>query len=96
LEATLFATMIGGPTALRPGCEDEGNYGFVAYDIFGFLYRPLDNALAQTDMIFVRENGPFRATHIFATPEQRKNDGVEGGFAAGGCGAGKWQSAVES
>jgi len=71
LEATLFATMIGGQQ-LYDLVAKMKEYGFVAYDIFGFLYRPLDNALAQTDMIFVRENGPFRATHIFATPEQRK------------------------
>ena len=31
---------------------------FVAYDIFGFHYRPLDNALCQVDMAFVREDGP--------------------------------------
>jgi FkbM family methyltransferase len=71
LEATLFGTMIGGQQ-LYDLVTRMKEYGFVAYDIFGFLYRPLDNALAQADMIFVRENGPFRASHAFATPEQRK------------------------
>jgi FkbM family methyltransferase len=71
LEATLFGTMIDGQQ-LYDVVAKMKEYGFVAYDIFGFLYRPLDNALAQTDMIFVRENGPFRASHVFATPEQRK------------------------
>jgi FkbM family methyltransferase len=71
LEVTLFGTMIGGPQFY-----DIVTYmktvGFVAYDIFAVNYRPLDGALAQVDMIFVREDGPFRRTHAFATPEQRE------------------------
>lgn len=47
-------------------------HGFVAYDFCGFLYRPFDNALSQVDMVFVREQGLFRRSHVFATPEQRK------------------------
>jgi len=70
LEVTLFATMIGGPQFY-----DIVTYmktaGFVAYDIFPVNYRPLDGALAQLDMIFVREDGLFRRSHAFATPEQR-------------------------
>jgi hypothetical protein len=46
--------------------------GFVAYDIFGFQYRLLDGALNQFDMIFVREDGFFRQSHAYATPEQRQ------------------------
>jgi FkbM family methyltransferase len=71
LETTLFGIIIGGAQMWDVVVKLK-EYGFVAYDIFGFLYRPLDNALAQTDMVFVRENGPFRASHAFATPEQRK------------------------
>jgi FkbM family methyltransferase len=37
--------------------------GFVAYDLFGHLMRPLDGALGQLDMAFVKENGPFRTNH---------------------------------
>jgi FkbM family methyltransferase len=70
LEVTLFGTIIGG-AQLWDVVAKMKEYGFVAYDIFGFLYRPLDNALAQADMIFVRENGRFRASHVFATPQQR-------------------------
>ena len=44
--------------------------GFVVYDIVGHSYRPLDNALAQVDIVFVKENGMFRASHLFASPEQ--------------------------
>lgn len=45
--------------------------GFAAHDIFGFLYRPLDGALAQADVVFVKENGLFRRSRAFATPAQR-------------------------
>ena len=34
--------------------------GFVAYDICGLTRRPLDDALWQTDMIFVRKDDPLR------------------------------------
>jgi FkbM family methyltransferase len=71
LEVTLFGTMIGGQQ-LYDIVMKMKEFGFVAYDICGFLYRPLDNALAQIDMVFVREDGRFRASHAFATPEQRK------------------------
>ncbi len=71
LETTLFGTIIGGAQMWDVVMKMK-EYGFVAYDIFGLLYRPLDNALSQTDMVFVRENGPFRVSHAFATPEQRK------------------------
>jgi FkbM family methyltransferase len=46
--------------------------GFAAYDVCGFLYRPLDGALAQADVAFVREDGLFRRSRAFATPAQRK------------------------
>lgn len=46
--------------------------GFVPYDIFGLSYRPLDNALAQADLCFVKVDGPFRRQHFFATAQQRQ------------------------
>jgi FkbM family methyltransferase len=71
LEVTLFGTMIGGPQFYDLVIYMKAA-GFVAYDIFAVNYRPLDGALAQVDMIFVREVGPFRSSHAFATPEQRE------------------------
>jgi FkbM family methyltransferase len=71
LEATFFATMIGGPQVYDLMCQMK-ELGFVVYDIGNFLYRPLDGALAQADLVFVREHGRFRESHAFATPEQRK------------------------
>jgi len=37
-----------------------GERGFVAYDICGMTRRPLDNALWQVDMIFVRKDDALR------------------------------------
>jgi FkbM family methyltransferase len=71
LEVTLFGTMIGGPQ-LYDVVSRMKAYGFVAYDLWGFNYRPLDGALAQVDALFVREDGRFRASHAFSTPEERR------------------------
>ncbi|MDA9981751.1 FkbM family methyltransferase [Gammaproteobacteria bacterium] len=46
--------------------------GFVVYDIFGGINRLLDNALAQVDLVFVKEKGIFRDSSNFATKEQRQ------------------------
>ena len=46
------------------------NKGFVVYDIFSGHTRPLDGTLGQVDMVFVKENGKFRKSHSYATPEQ--------------------------
>ena len=51
--------------------------GFVLYDIYKFNYRPLDGALCQTDVVFVKEKSKFREQHGFATPEQRLAQIVE-------------------
>ena len=71
LEATLWGTMIGGPQLYDLVCRMK-ELGFVVYDIENPFYRPLDDALAQIDMMFVREQGRFRESHAFATAEQRK------------------------
>ena len=46
--------------------------GFVAYDMCDFQYRPLDDALSQVDIVFVKEEGQFRRHHFYATFEQRR------------------------
>jgi FkbM family methyltransferase len=70
LEVTLFGTMIGGPQ-LADVVSYMHERGFVVYDLWGMLYRPLDGALAQIDMAFVRNDSKLREAHAFATPEQR-------------------------
>lgn len=76
LETTLFGTMLGGPQVWDVMAWMK-QAGFVLYDIYGFNYRPLDGALCQTDMVFVKEKGKFREQHGFATPEQRRAQMVE-------------------
>ncbi|RPF47029.1 FkbM family methyltransferase [Thermodesulfitimonas autotrophica] len=70
LETSFFRFFHGGPefNAVMKFMEERG---FVPYDIWGLKYRPLDRALAQADVAFVKEDGIFRKSHIYATPEQR-------------------------
>ena len=44
--------------------------GFAAYDIVDLGYRPIDAALWQVDMAFVKESGQFRRDSSYATGEQ--------------------------
>jgi FkbM family methyltransferase len=76
VEVTLFGTFLGGPQLFDVVVQMK-QLGFVVYDIHNFLYRPLDGALLQADLLFVRENGRFRESHAFATPEQRKEQSEE-------------------
>jgi FkbM family methyltransferase len=75
LEVSLFEFFKGGPqfydvvTFMR-------SRGFVAYDIYGLQYRPLDNALSQVDIAFVKDTGLFRQHHYYATPEQRQEQNM--------------------
>ncbi len=46
--------------------------GFLVYDIFGLAHRPLDRALAQADVVFVRQDGSLRKDHHYATRTQRE------------------------
>ncbi len=46
--------------------------GFVVYEALDYKYRPLDGAMAQMDLVFVRETGIFRKQHSYATRDQRK------------------------
>lgn len=46
--------------------------GFVPFDLFGGYTRPLDGALAQIDVAFVKENGHFRQNHDYWSADQRR------------------------
>ena len=46
--------------------------GFVIYDIFDISYRLLDKGMSQANVAFVPEQSNYRQSHIYATPEQRK------------------------
>lgn len=46
--------------------------GFLPYDIFGGYLRPLDGALAQIDVAFVKQKGRFRESNAFASTAQQE------------------------
>ena len=54
--------------------------GFVPYDFYGGHLRPLDGALAQTNVAFVREDGRFRGSDAFATEDQARELYASWGF----------------
>jgi FkbM family methyltransferase len=70
LEVSFFEFFRGGPQ-IYDCIVFMKEHGFVAYDIFGFQYRPSDGAMSQVDIAFVEEKGPFRQHHYYATPDQR-------------------------
>jgi FkbM family methyltransferase len=69
LEVSMFKFMKGAPV-FNEVIEYMKNKGFVAYDIIFGWNRPLDNALGQVDIVFVKENGRFRKDHSYSTVEQ--------------------------
>lgn len=85
LELSLFGFFIGGPQ-LFDVLQYMMERGFIVYDFFGVFYRPLDGALGQIDVAFVKENGPFRKIQWCATPEQRaacfRNNNIPATLAA--------------
>lgn len=72
LETSLFEFLYGGPD-LNQVMKFMRDAGFAPYDIWGLLYRPLDGALAQVDVAFVRDGGFLRTDHRYAAPEQRRH-----------------------
>lgn len=70
LEVSLFQFFKQGPTFHEIVAYMKAR-GFVPYDIYELQYRPLDRALSQVDIAFVKEHGQFRTCHAYATPEQR-------------------------
>jgi FkbM family methyltransferase len=70
VEVSLFQFYKGGPVFNDVTAHMAG-LGFVPYDLVGGLYRPLDGALAQVDVVFARENGRLRRSQNHATPQQR-------------------------
>ena len=43
--------------------------GFVVYDIVGSIYRPLDDALSNVDVVFVPVDSPLRQHNRFGSVE---------------------------
>jgi len=60
IEATFFSSNVSRIV------ETMQSRGFALYDIVDFLYRPIDQALWQVDLVFVKESSPLRAIRTFA------------------------------
>lgn len=71
LEVSFLPFFVGGAT-FEQVVGRVRQAGFVVYDVTNPLYRPLDGALAQADVVFVPENSPLRREHAFATSGQRQ------------------------
>ena len=65
LETSLFQLMKGAPL-LSDIVAYMVDAGFVPYDIFSLCYRPLDGALAQIDVSFVRKDSALWRDHRWA------------------------------
>ena len=72
LEVSLFEFMVGAPQFYEV-INYMKEHGFVTYDIIPSWNRPLDNALGQVDIVFVKEAGMFRRNHSYSTDEQMKS-----------------------
>jgi len=72
LEVSLFGFFDGGPQLYDIVTFMKQN-DFVVYEIYDGRNRLLDGALAQVDVMFVKENGMFKKDHAYATASQRKN-----------------------
>jgi FkbM family methyltransferase len=71
LEVCLMGFFIGGPQLYDVAAYMKER-AFVVYDILDYAYRPLDGAMSQVDMAFVKESGRFRRDHSYATKVQRE------------------------
>lgn len=57
---------IGNATLVYDIIHHMQKNGYQLYDIFGFNYRPLDHALWQTDIVFVKADSPLLASTSWA------------------------------
>ena len=69
LEVSLFELVPGAPQ-FHDVVSWMLDHGFVVADFYNGHNRPLDGALAQLDVAFVRLDGRFRRQHAYATAAQ--------------------------
>lgn len=60
IECTTIATVEGGPEVAEI-IAFLHEQGFVVYDVLELYHRPLDRALGQIDLFFVKDKSTFRA-----------------------------------
>ena len=73
LEVNLYPYFINGPE-FTDVIYFMNELGYVTYDICNLNFRPIDNALAQVDMVFVKGQGISRKCNRFKTHKQRANE----------------------
>ena len=66
VEVSTLATLQDAPE-LASIVDFMSTHGYVVYDIAGLLRRPLDGALAQLDLVFVRADSPLRSDRRWST-----------------------------
>jgi FkbM family methyltransferase len=66
VESSVLATLKGGPEIAEVIAYMHGR-GFALYDVLGGARRPLDRALAQLDLLFVKEDSALRADRRWAS-----------------------------
>jgi FkbM family methyltransferase len=76
LEVSFFSYYLGG-VAFEPLLAAMHDRGFSVYDVCNLSRRPLDGALSQADVTFVRSDGPARREHVYATAAQRQQQNAE-------------------
>jgi len=74
LEVSFFEFFAGAPQ-FYDVVQYMKDRGFVVYDIVSGFQRPLDGALAQTDVAFVKENGMFRKSHAYEVRGASRGEG---------------------
>jgi len=67
VEVSLFDFYTGG-SRVQDVVRFLDQHDLVLYDVLDVQYRPLDQALGQADLVFVRRNGPLRQAHTFHPP----------------------------
>jgi FkbM family methyltransferase len=70
MEVSFLECMKGTPL-IASMIQIMGEKGFVPYDLFGLNYRPLDQALAQMDIVFVPTTSPLLNSKWYAQEHQR-------------------------
>ncbi|MEO0473492.1 MAG: FkbM family methyltransferase [Bacteroidota bacterium] len=71
LEVSLFQFQKGAPEFYDIVAYLK-EIGYVVYDLVDGHNRPYDGALAQKDLVFVKENGRFRTSHKWASENETR------------------------
>jgi FkbM family methyltransferase len=82
LEVGLYNTMINSKNVFHHVVEFFAQKNYVLVDIAGMMYRPLDQNLAQLDVVFCHKESAFRSSHAYATPEFREKQFGNNWFGA--------------